>query len=112
MNALLGKLSQNDHKQELIYVTDDESLTAVYNNSGHIVTSALLISDSCLQLGVKKKVEKLPPCRKTCFVLNAITTAASRRYLDQLLRYLMEEKCTLLYVDTVKVSNILCNTYF
>ena len=100
MNIIIGKLSQNQMKTKVEFVRHQDRLTELFSDTSLNIKSCFAVADGCLQVVYEKRGEALKANRKSQLCINASVTSSARIILDQALRKLQDNGCSLVYSDT------------
>ena len=101
LNISLGKFGQRSSAKPFqIFVESDQQLTDIFNSSLYNVKDCRIVSEKFLQLTLTKKLEKLPPNRNTCVLINSYTTAYARQLLFKTIQSVLATGASVLYTDT------------
>ena len=100
MNIIIGKLSQNQMKTKVEFVRHQDRLTELFSDTSLNIKSCFAVADRCLQVVYEKRGEALKANRKSQLCINASVTSSARIILDQALRKLQDNGCSLVYSDT------------
>ena len=69
-NTILGKFAQRSDHENVIFCEDEYQLMKVYSDQNLEVKNASLVSDSVIQLSVKKRTDNSPTDRNSLSILN------------------------------------------
>ena len=103
MNIVVGKLSQSQMHSSVEFIRHEDRVSELFSDPSLDIKTCFGVSDGCLQITYQKKGESLRPSRCSQMCINASVTSLARIKLDQSLRLLQENQCSLIYTDTDSV---------
>ena len=103
MNIVVGKLSQSQMHSSVEFVRHQDRVSDLFSDPSLDIKTCFGVADGCLQITYQKKGESLSPSRRSQMCINASVTSLARIKLDQSLRLLQANQCSLIYTDTDSV---------